>query len=65
MLGVYLAKDGSVSMGYYAAPSSTAWRNSKIVPTNCVAVAEIVNLPGQFLCNNPFYVVKDTHWIMW
>jgi len=62
--GVYLAKDGSISMGSYAPGGSALWRNSKFAPSSCVALAEIVNLPHQFVCSNPYFVVKDTHWIM-
>ncbi|KAG5647979.1 hypothetical protein DXG03_007013 [Asterophora parasitica] len=62
--GVYLAKEGSVSMGVYAQAGRTSWRRSKISPTNCVALAEIVNLPQEFVSQNPHFVVKDTHWII-
>lgn len=62
--GVYLAKEGSVSSGGYAA-AGRAWRRSRLAPTVCMALAEIVNLPGQFVSNNPYYVVQHTHWIMW
>ncbi|KAF8078632.1 hypothetical protein FPV67DRAFT_1604087 [Lyophyllum atratum] len=62
--GVYLAKEGSLSMGTYAQPGRSTWRKSRICPTNCVALAEIVNLPNEFVSHNPHFVVKDTHWIM-
>ena len=63
--GVYLAKDGSISMGCYAVAGRSTWRKSKICPTNCVALAEIVNLPSQFVSDNPYFVIKDTDWIVW
>lgn len=63
--GVYLAKEGNLSMGSYATPGRSTWRKTKICPTNCVALAEIVNLPSQFVSNNPHFVIKDTHWIVW
>src|ERR1700733_15828770 len=63
--GGYLAKEGNLSMSSYAVPGRSAWRKSKICPTNCGALAEIVNLPSQFVSKNPHFVIKDTHWIVW
>jgi hypothetical protein len=64
--GVYLAKDGSVSMGHYAQGSRvTGWRNSKLGPTACAALCEVVNLPHEFVSNNPFFVIQHTEWIVW
>ncbi|KAL0948368.1 hypothetical protein HGRIS_010950 [Hohenbuehelia grisea] len=62
--GVYLAKDGRVSMKTYASRGHSVWRNSKCRPTSCVALAEVVNVPSEFVSCNPHYVVKDTQWIM-
>lgn len=62
--GVYLAKDAQVSMGSYAQPARSTWSKSQTSPTNCVALAEVVNLPAKFVSSNPYLVVKDTHWIM-
>jgi len=63
--GVYLAKDGLTSAGYLAQPCRSSWSKSMISPSNCMALAEVVNLPIKFVSQNPHYVVKDTHWIMW
>lgn len=63
-LGVYLARDGLTSTAYYT-QSSKSWQKSLSAPSNCIALAEIVNLPSKFVSKNPHYVVKDTHWIMW
>ena len=52
-------------MSHYAAGGRACWRKSKLGPTSCVAVAEVVNLPKQFVSNNPHFVVKDLDWIMW
>lgn len=52
-------------MGGYAQGTNSVWRHSKLNPTNCVALAEIVNLPAQFVSSSPYFVIKDTHWIMW
>lgn len=52
-------------MGSYAVGGTTQWHNSKICPTKCVALAEIVNLPRSFVSSNPYYVIQHTHWIMW
>lgn len=62
--GVYFARDGVVSMGTYAAGGAQSWRNSTIAPSACVALAEIINLPQRFTSCNPYYVVKQTEWIM-
>ncbi|KAJ2925630.1 hypothetical protein H1R20_g11464, partial [Candolleomyces eurysporus] len=62
--GVYLAKDASVSMGTYAQGSQSTWKKSQSCPSNCVALAEIVNLPSRFVSSNPYFVVADTTWIM-
>ncbi|KAJ8461993.1 hypothetical protein ONZ45_g18095 [Pleurotus djamor] len=63
--GVYLAKDGQISMSTYAQPSRSSWRNSMFYPTRCVALAEVVNIPSEFVSSNPYYVVAQTSWIMW
>src|ERR1700722_6239052 len=65
MTGVYLAKDGSISMGHYASACQTVWRNRKITQNNCVPLAEIVILPSHFVSSEPYFVVGNTHWIMW
>ncbi|KIJ62454.1 hypothetical protein HYDPIDRAFT_30416 [Hydnomerulius pinastri MD-312] len=62
--GVYFAKDGNISMRGYAAHSAHRWKNSMLLPTNCFALAEIVNRPQQFVSQNPYYVVDKTDWIM-
>ncbi|KAJ7878503.1 hypothetical protein B0H14DRAFT_3435499 [Mycena olivaceomarginata] len=51
-------------MGHYAAGGRVCWRKSKLGPTSCVALAEVVNLPKQFVNSNLHFVVKDTEWIM-
>lgn len=64
--GVYLAKDVQVSMGHYASSSRVGyWSKSKVCPTSCVALAEVVNLPSKFVSSNPYFVIADTHWIVW
>jgi ubiquitin-conjugating enzyme E2 Q len=50
--GVYFAKDGNTSLGYARAANSK-WRNSELVPTTALAIAEIVNLPSRFVSTNP------------
>ncbi len=52
-------------MGSYAGSATTSWRNSTIHVYNCVTVAEIVNLPNQFVSTTPYFVVPQTHWIVW
>ncbi|KAJ7194306.1 hypothetical protein GGX14DRAFT_476496 [Mycena pura] len=62
--GVYLAKEAQTSMGHYAVGGRACWRKSKLGPTSCVALAEVVNLPKQFVSQNPHFVIKDTEWIV-
>ncbi|CCM01551.1 uncharacterized protein FIBRA_03609 [Fibroporia radiculosa] len=62
--GVYFAKDGSLSMGSYARTSDIWWPGSTIGVHQCAALAEIVNLPSQFVSQQPFFVVSQTHWIV-
>lgn len=62
--GVYFARDGSISMGSYAGRGVSKWKNSAMCPMSCVALAEIVNLPKQFVSNNPYFVVAETSWII-
>ncbi|KIK53259.1 hypothetical protein GYMLUDRAFT_49424 [Collybiopsis luxurians FD-317 M1] len=63
--GVYLAKDGQVSMGHYAGGNTGAgWPKSKVGPTSCVALVEVVNLPLEFVSSNPYFVVNQTHWLV-
>ncbi|KAJ7579700.1 hypothetical protein C8J56DRAFT_963387, partial [Mycena floridula] len=63
--GVYLAKDASVSMGHYAHGNRvSAWNKSKVSPSSCVALAEIVNLPSKFVSSNPYFVIPETSWIV-
>ncbi|KAI0708751.1 hypothetical protein C8T65DRAFT_649990 [Cerioporus squamosus] len=62
--GVYFAKDGAVSTSSYSAGAQSCWRNSASRVTNCVALAEIVNLPSKFKSTNPYFVVDKTEWII-
>ncbi|KAK7457902.1 hypothetical protein VKT23_010249 [Stygiomarasmius scandens] len=62
--GVYLAKEAQTSMSGYAQAGRSVWRKSRCVPNSCVALAEIVNLPQEFVSSNPHFVIKDTHWIV-
>ncbi|KII84929.1 hypothetical protein PLICRDRAFT_116954 [Plicaturopsis crispa FD-325 SS-3] len=61
---VYFAKEGAVSTQTYAQASPHSWRNSKIVPTTCTTLAEIVNLPSKFTSTSPYLVVPQTEWII-
>jgi len=63
-VGVYFAKEGSVSMSTYAGVSGIWWSNSSIGVQQCVALAEIVNSPARFVSKSPYFVVADTHWII-
>lgn len=60
-----MAKEAMTSMGSYAGASATAWRKSRLGPGACTAVVEVVNLPDEFVSNNPHFVVSDTSWLLW
>ncbi|KAI5891455.1 uncharacterized protein SCHCODRAFT_02629145 [Schizophyllum commune H4-8] len=62
--GVYFAKDGSISMSTYAQRGTKTWEGSEVIPLQCTALAEIVNLPGEFVSRDPHLVVANTDWIM-
>lgn len=49
----------------YGQPTAATWKNSEILPSSCIALAEVVNVPKEFVSHNPYYVVQDTNWIMW
>lgn len=52
-------------MTSYSRATGGTWRNSVIQARNCVALAEIVNLPSEFQSSHPFFVVQHTQWIVW
>jgi ubiquitin-conjugating enzyme E2 Q len=52
-------------MGSYAQAAQTRWKNSSSAASMCVALAEIVNLPSEFVSRNPYLVVSQTDWIIW
>ena len=55
-----------MSLGTYAQPSSTVWKNSMIKPAACCTLAEIVNRQNDFVYKGPpYFVVDKTEWIMW
>lgn len=60
---VYFAKDGSVSLGHYAAPAATVWKNAEYHVSKLAAICEIINLPDEFVSNNPYFVVNQLDWI--
>ncbi|GAA5944159.1 hypothetical protein JCM3775_001084 [Rhodotorula graminis] len=61
--GVYFAKDGSVSLGHYAAPATTVWKNAEYHVSKLAAICEITNLPAKFVSSNPYFVVNQLDWI--
>ncbi|OSX62557.1 hypothetical protein POSPLADRAFT_1046024 [Postia placenta MAD-698-R-SB12] len=62
--GVYFAKEGNTSLSGYAHASGVRWKSSEIGVSQCMALAQIVNLPSKFVSNDPFFVVADTEWIL-
>ncbi|KAL4062668.1 hypothetical protein J3A83DRAFT_4381480 [Scleroderma citrinum] len=61
--GVYCARDGTISVSGFASRSTAKWRSSSLMPSRCFVLAEIINIPSQFACMDP-YVVDKTDWIM-
>ncbi|GAA5856066.1 hypothetical protein JCM9279_006494 [Rhodotorula babjevae] len=61
--GVYFAKDGSVSLGHYAAPATTVWKNAEYHVSKLAAICEITNLPDKFVSSTPYFVVNQLDWI--
>lgn len=52
-------------MGYYAVAAGVRWKGSEVMPSSCVALAQIVNLPQKFTSSHPYFVVPQTEWIQW
>jgi ubiquitin-conjugating enzyme E2 Q len=50
-------------MGTYAQAASTTWKNSDYPIGKLAALAEIVNLPNEFVSRNPYLVVNKVEWI--
>ncbi|GAA5978067.1 hypothetical protein JCM5350_007386 [Sporobolomyces pararoseus] len=61
--GCYFAIEGSLSLGTYAQPTGTAWKNADYPIAKLAALAEIVNLPNEFVSRNPHLVVDKVDWI--
>ncbi|BGP08426.1 hypothetical protein JCM10049v2_004273 [Rhodotorula toruloides] len=61
--GCYFAREGEVSLGHYAQPTSTMWKNADFPISKMAAICEITNLPTKFVSNNPYFVVSDISWI--
>lgn len=54
--------NASMSSGQVA---GFGWINSSLNIQTCVALAEIVNMPSEFVSTNPYLVVPKTEWIIW
>ncbi len=53
-------------MSHYAGGNRAAgWRKSKIAPSSCVALVEVVNLTSKFVSFEPHIVVNNTNWLVW
>lgn len=65
LLGVYFAKDGTISMTQYARSTAARWSGTRLNLISCAALAELVNLPSKFRSMNPYFVVTQTEWIIW
>lgn len=63
--GVYFSKNAMFSINHYSRPTTQYWKNSALRVQRCVTMAEIINLPGQFVSRHPHFVVANTEWIAW
>ncbi|GAA5925491.1 uncharacterized protein JCM15063_005038 [Sporobolomyces koalae] len=61
--GCYFALQGEVSFGTYAVPNMTIWKNAEFPIDKLAALAEIVNVPQEFVSNKPYLVVDKVDWI--
>ncbi|GAA5893568.1 uncharacterized protein JCM6883_003563 [Sporobolomyces salmoneus] len=61
--GCYFALQGEISMGTYAQNAATTWKNADFPIGKLAALAEIVNLPTEFVSRNPYLVVNKVDWI--
>ncbi|PCH39035.1 hypothetical protein WOLCODRAFT_141073 [Wolfiporia cocos MD-104 SS10] len=62
--GVYFAREGSYSFSGFSKPSSSQWENSSLSIRKCLALAEIVNRPLEFVHRDTCFVVANTEWIL-
>ncbi|GAA5835600.1 hypothetical protein JCM3766R1_006458 [Sporobolomyces carnicolor] len=61
--GCYFALQGETSMGTYAQAAMTTWKNADFPIGKMAALAEIVNLPQDFVSRKPYLVVNQVDWI--
>ncbi|GAA6008198.1 hypothetical protein JCM11491_001926 [Sporobolomyces phaffii] len=61
--GCYFSTTGDLSMGTYAQATATVWKNAEFAIGKMAAIAEIVNLPSEFVSRNPHLVVNNVDWI--
>ena len=70
--GVYHALDAQTSTSYSGmhyggysngTRSPGTWPHSVLRISSALALNEIVNAPGEFVCNSPYYVVAQLDWI--
>ncbi|GAA6000083.1 hypothetical protein JCM10207_006044 [Rhodosporidiobolus poonsookiae] len=62
--GVYLAKQGDVSLGHYAAAANNYWKNAEFGVSKLAAICEVNNLPKEFVSSNPYFVIAQLDWII-
>ncbi|KAL2842758.1 hypothetical protein BJY01DRAFT_199952 [Aspergillus pseudoustus] len=66
--GIYMAQAFNTSVSYTGGantyyPSTTAvWRRSELKCQWAISLNEVVNAPGEFICQNP-YVVQHVDWV--
>ena len=63
--GVYMASDFETSFGYTYGGVMTGgiWPRSTLNIRMAISLNEVVNHPQRFVCNSPYYVVKQLDWI--
>lgn len=61
--GIYFAKQGEISLGSYSVPAGSSWKQSEFTVGKVAAICEIVNLPTEYVSQNPYFVVQHTEWV--
>lgn len=63
--GVYFSKDALLSIKNHSRIVSHRWKHSALNVRRCVTLAEVVNLPGQFVSREPYFIVDNPEWVAW
>ncbi|KAL4763344.1 putative ubiquitin conjugating enzyme [Aspergillus foveolatus] len=65
--GIYMAPQFNTSIGYSSRhhnyTSNSYWPHSVLKSTMAIALNEVVNAPGEFVCSDSCYVVQHLDWV--